>query len=125
MSDEANRDGAGRWVKGKSGNPGGQLKRIHEIRALALSETEASFRVLFEIRDSTASENRDRIAACKEIIRYGIGEPPKRAEQELPTGDEMGGLTLDELRDLARQSLAEEAPDGDDDADDDSDGRPH
>lgn len=109
-----------RIPKGKTLNPGGRLRRVREIRELALNETEASFRVLFEIRDNTSEDSRARIAACKEIIRYGIGDP-KAVEPEKPSDADMGGLTIDELRNLARQSLADESEANEDDDADDSD----
>lgn len=109
-----------RWPKGKSGLPGGRWSaRIREIRELAQSETEASFRVLISIRDNASEDTKSRIAACKEIIRYGIGEPRPIEQAESPTTD-TSVLTVDELRNLARQSLADER-DFDEDDDDDSD----
>lgn len=112
---------------GATGNPGGKLKRVRECQALALDETPASFRLLIAQRDDPKEDSRVRQAAAKLLIAYGIGEPPKTVEVTADRGGSaLDDLTTDELRALARQSLADDAPETDaDDGDDDSDGVEH
>ncbi len=120
MSDPRAPDG--KFLKGRSYNPGGKLKRVAECQALALDETPASFRLLIKQRDNENEDSRVRQAAAKLLIAYGIGEPPKEVRVETNgTPDGLDALTVEELRALARQSLADDVPESDDDDGDDSD----
>lgn len=113
-----------RFKKGRSGNPGGFLKRVRELRALALEESEASFRTIIAIRDDTAEKAQVRLEAAKTLLAYGMGAPPKVVEEQVADAlDGMARLSVEELQALARQSLAEEATD--DASDDDSDETEH
>ncbi|MBK7865229.1 MAG: hypothetical protein IPJ65_42850 [Archangiaceae bacterium] len=93
---------------------------MRELQALALDETRESFEVIIKIRNDTGEDSKVRLAAAKLLIAYGIGEPPKEVRIENDRGgDAMDELTVEELRALARQSLTDETPEADDDADDD------
>jgi hypothetical protein len=64
-----------KFAKGQSGNPGGRPKTIALLRDLAQRETEASIRVLIEIRDSRKAPFAARIAAIRELFDRGYGRP--------------------------------------------------
>lgn len=129
MSGEDKRDPIGRWLpgadspthfkKGKSGNPGGKLKRVQECLDIALFETPASFKLLVAQRDNPDEDSRVRQGAAKILIAYGIGEPPKviAIDAENDAREAVEQLSVEDRRNLARLTLAEEQPedDGDDD----------
>src|SRR5690242_21105940 len=64
------------WVKGVSGNPGGQRRIIKEVRELAQDESPESIRALARVRD-TSTDGHAVVAACKAIIETGCGKPPQ------------------------------------------------
>jgi hypothetical protein len=66
-----NRDQAGRFVPGASGNPGGRPKGI---AALARQHTDKAIQVLVEGMESP--DERVKIAAAKEILDRGYGKAP-------------------------------------------------
>ena len=122
---EATRGPDGRILKGSTLNPGGKLRRVKECQALALEETPASFRLLVAQRDDANEDSRVRQAAAKLLIAYGIGEPPKTVTvDDARSADPLSDLTPEELRELARQSLSDEAAEADEDAGDDDDETP-
>ncbi len=117
----------GRFAKGKSGNPGGFRKVQRDLILLARESVPDAFRVAREILLEVANPNRDRLDAAKFLTSYGLGAPPKIADESPERHvDPVGQLTVDELRSLARQSLADDAAVGAEDAsDDDSDETEH
>lgn len=111
-----------RWKKGQSGNHGGWSKTTRELKELARSHVAKAFERARQILDDDDAEWRAWMDAGRFVASYGIGAPPKAevaSADELPD-DPVTQLDAEELRALARQSLADEAaPDaGDDDSDD-------
>lgn len=132
MSGDRNADGkftpgnaAGAATTFKKGapspNPGGFRKVRKDLINLARESVPDAFAVAREILLNAEAPNRDRLDAGKFLTAYGLGAPPKNLDEETAQGaDEMGKLTVDELRSLARQSLADDASKAEIDADDDA-----
>lgn len=69
------RRGPGRpWVKGQSGNPGGQPKGLTDVRRLAAQHTEEAIGTLVEIARKGRSEPA-RVAAASAILDRAYGKP--------------------------------------------------
>jgi hypothetical protein len=92
------RDRAGRWVAGASGNPGGLPKADRDtmarVRALALQHSEAAVTTLVEIMADAKTPHQARIAAASAVLDRGVGRP---TPQETPLLGDLGGR-LDETR---------------------------
>lgn len=94
---------------GKSGNPGGRPKQVKEFLEAFRKEVPASLALAVRVRDDVGEETKVRLEAAKFICAYGLGAPPKvdlgdaSTESALPEG-----LTLEEVRAIARQPLSTE-----------------
>jgi hypothetical protein len=70
------------FVKGQSGNPSGRPKSLANLSAMILEKTKDGallVKTLLEIVN-TGEENKDRIAAAKLLLEYGIGKPTEHVE---------------------------------------------
>lgn len=112
---------ATRWKKGESANRGGLRKAKREYVMMARESVPDAFRIAREIMLKEDNPNKDRLDAAKFLTAYGLGAPPKTVDEKEDDdrADEMGELTLSELRALARQSLEDDASKAELDADDD------
>lgn len=63
------------FVKGQSGNPGGQHKQSAELKALARGHTEAAVAVLAEIMNDTKAPPSARVNAVAQLLDRGYGRP--------------------------------------------------
>lgn len=70
------RDKAGRFVPGKSGNPGGKNGRMPEIVALARDQTEKVVRGLMEIANNGKHPAAARVRAYEVVAEFGWGKAP-------------------------------------------------
>jgi hypothetical protein len=113
-----------RWAKGKSANPGGNRKLKHEFMMLARESAPKALERARQILDDDDQEWRAWMDAARFVVSYGFGAPPKITDpvDEKTGPDPIEELKADELRALARQSLADDAGH---DADDDSDDTEH
>jgi hypothetical protein len=68
-------DARGRFVKGRSGNPGGRPAVVHEVRTLAQQYTRAAVLTLVSIAADKRSPAAARVAACSELLSRGHGRP--------------------------------------------------
>jgi hypothetical protein len=76
------RDNAGRFVKGVSGNPGGTKHLPAEIKELARKlSLEGMEHVAAMMRRETTSD-RDRLAAVRLMLEYGYGRPAAEFDRE-------------------------------------------
>lgn len=117
---------ATRFQKGVSGNAGYQRKTQKELRELARGSVPKAFERAKQILDDDSAEWRAWMDAAKFITSYGYGSPPKTdIEAADRREDPVNQLEAEELRALARQSLADDVPEPDDDAGDDSDEAAH
>lgn len=116
-----------RFKKGVSGNPGGRRKQEWKLLELARESVPDAFRVAHKFLMDEGVEPRVRLDAAKFLVAYGVGAPPKiTAETEPDVSDEaMSKMSVEELRALARQSLADEPSVNEPDDSDDSDETEH
>lgn len=107
-----------------SGNPGGMWKTRREIVTLARDSMPKAIARARQILDDDKAEPRMWLEAGKFVLSCSaIGEKPGPKGEEERSGDVLDELTPEEVRALARQSLAAE-PD-EDAGDDDSDETEH
>lgn len=104
-------------------NPGGQRKVKRELILMAREHCPKALERARQILNDDTQEWRAWMDAAKFVMSYGIGSPPKMAEEdaEKASNDPVDQLTVAELQALARQSLADEQPESDGASDDDSD----
>jgi len=77
--DNTARDGAGKWRKGVSGNPGGRPAGYSEFVAAARAEGAASLAELIRLRDQS-EHDAVRVSACREILDRGFGKPAQAVQ---------------------------------------------
>src|SRR5690242_11968064 len=78
------REIAGRWKAGQSGNPGGRPKAVKEIQELARSYApEALERLAFWMR---TDDSRASPSACIALLNRGLGMPMQQTELMGPGG---------------------------------------
>lgn len=101
----AGKRGNPNWTKGVSGNPGGKSFAYSEMRALARTHTLASINALVRALRSP----RTSIFAATALLDRGWGKPTpvdENGEERLAAATNitinLGALTHDQLRDLAR-----------------------
>jgi hypothetical protein len=101
------RDTTGRFLPGKSGNPGGRPRVVGHIRDLAQCHAEAAIQTLAEIMSVADAPASSRIAASVALLDRGYGRPVDqkamvllahnvnhlRALHELPTDVLLAELT--------------------------------
>ncbi len=117
------RDTDGRFLPGKSGNPGGRPRVIGHVRDMAQRHAQDAIEVLAEIMKDQESPASARIAASVALLDRGFGRPVDqramvlltqnahriRAIHELPTQallDELARLTGEGVIDVPKLALA-------------------
>jgi hypothetical protein len=70
-----NRDKTGRFVKGKSGNPGGRPKVPEPFKELVQSKSVPALERIIEIMENPASKPGDVFMCAKLILEYANGKP--------------------------------------------------
>ena len=68
------RDKSGRWLGGRSPNPGGRPKGYREVVELCRAETVANVRTLIEIRDNPESADATRALCANSLLDRGWGK---------------------------------------------------
>lgn len=110
----------GRFLPGKSGNPGGQPSGMAEVKALARSHTKEAIQALASIATSKKAPPSARVSAAVALLDRGYGRPAQAVELSGPEGGaiplDLGGLSeqqLDQLEDILATATREqlEAPD--------------
>lgn len=116
------RDEHGYWMKGYSANPGGRQRMDPALKKTIRDMSPKLFRRLRRLAMKADSDHVS-VSAIKLLLAYAWGQPGHQDEPDRPAGaNPLDELTVEELRSLARQSLAAER---DDDAGDNDDESPH
>lgn len=76
----------GQFQPGQSGNPGGRVAVVKEVRELARAYTEEAVNSLAEIMRSKKSPAQARVAACNALLDRGYGRP---APYDTETGEQL------------------------------------
>ena len=95
-----NRDAAGRFIPGMTGNPGGRPKGI---AAIARQHTDRAMDVLTAAMDDP--DARVRVAAAKEILDRGYGKAPAFTVDLTNRLDDMDDDALDAAIDAIRDAI--------------------
>ena len=78
---------------GQSGNPGGRPKGLAKtVRDACGGSPRTSCPVLLEIAENPKAHNRDRVAACRELLDRGWGKAPAFASMEADDPLELGEI---------------------------------
>lgn len=77
-----NRDPAGRFQKGISGNPGGRTQKDPEIKEFCRAESMTGVKRLAEMRDNPETKVNDVIAIVRLFLEYGYGRPAAEYDRE-------------------------------------------
>ena len=70
-----NRTGAGGFMKGQSGNPGGRPREIGEIKDLARAHTADAIEALASIAVDLSAPASARVAASEALLNRAWGRP--------------------------------------------------
>jgi hypothetical protein len=70
----------GKFLPGRSGNPGGRHKGVAEVMALARTYTKAAIETLVGIMQDEQAPKPARVAAASAILDRGYGRPPQAVE---------------------------------------------
>ena len=75
----------GKWLPGKSPNPGGRPKVVTDIRDLARQHSETAVAALVEIAEHGKNESA-RVSAATALLDRGFGRPtqPLSGDDEMP-----------------------------------------
>jgi hypothetical protein len=93
------------FVKGQSGNPGGQHKNTVELRALARQHTAQAVAVLAEIMMDTQAPPSARVNAVSQLLDRGFGRPVQEV-----TGPDGASLLGDIIIKLVKADKPVETP---------------
>jgi uncharacterized protein DUF5681 len=99
---------------GQSGNPGGRPKGLAKtVREVCGGSPLRLAQVLLEIAEDSRAHNRDRVAACRELLDRGWGKAPAFAAIEGADPLELSAIAreVQEIADeLARRRAGRETP---------------
>lgn len=82
MNNPGNRDSAGRFQKGKSGNPSGRKKVPEDIKKAFKAHSMDALTVLVSIINDATAKDADKIRAAEVILDRAYGKPQQSVEVE-------------------------------------------
>ena len=85
-----------KFVKGRSGNPGGRPREVGDLRELAREYTEVAINTLSEITQDTNAPPAARVAASCALLDRGYGKPMQQQATMLGVAKE-GGRTFADI----------------------------
>lgn len=108
------RSADGKWVKGSSGNSGGQPQWVREFReAFGKRCAPLAEQVLHNVLSGAEPDAKvsDKVSAADTVLKYVLPKPTQQVEVTVPQGAQFAGLSPAELLELAKQKPKEE-PEG-------------
>lgn len=96
-----NRDSDGRFLPGKSGNPGGRPKKLMEVVELARQHTPAAIQTLGQIMQDEDAPPAARVSASQTLLDRGWGKATVPLELS-------GGFTVSNAVDRPARETREE-----------------
>ncbi len=82
---KANRGGNPNWAPGRSGNPGGRLKKSPELRRIEdLAREHSDEAILALVDEAKNGKGAPRVSAATAILDRGWGKPIERQESGEP-----------------------------------------
>ena len=88
------------FESGKSGNPGGRPKVVHEVRELAQQHTTTAIECL--VRAMSNPDDRVAIAAASALLDRAVGRPRQATELSGPEGEPLAKPHMSDME-LARR----------------------
>lgn len=108
---EIERGPGGRFLPGKSPNPGGRPARLSEVLDLARDHTAEAIEGLLEIARSPRAPAVARVRAWEIVLDRAWGRPPQNVSLDVPqisrAEEALADLSDEELRALASAAAAE------------------
>lgn len=102
-----NRDKAGRFQKGKTGNPGGRPSIPQEFKDLALKYSVPALKKAIEIMQDDENKTADKLKAIELILDRGIGKPTQTLDVGNKEGEafrtanvDLSHLTIEQIKEL-------------------------
>ena len=95
MDNPVQRNEAGRWAPGVSGNPSGRPAVVSEIQELARARAPEAFKRICELIAS--ADERTALAASQEILNRAYGKPTQSVDSTVKTLD-VGALYVEALK---------------------------
>lgn len=80
MSDDIQREDAGKFKKGVSGNPKGRPKAGLTLQHICKEHAETAIQILLGIMTDEKAKSGDRIRAAEIILERGYGKPMQAVE---------------------------------------------
>ena len=87
----AARDASGKWLPGQSPNPAGKPKKVPAARAAIEAGLPTAIEYLLQVIVDAAHEPKDRIAAAKTILDFGMPKP-RDAQAETTAAEALAAL---------------------------------
>jgi hypothetical protein len=90
--------GMGKFVQGKSGNPGGRPRVVRDLRDLAREHTPDAIATLVTVMNDAKAPHAARVSAANSLIDRGYGKPTQQIDAKF--GQKTHEEFLEELPDI-------------------------
>ena len=88
-------DNRGRFVKGRSGNPGGRPRIPESVREAARAHTAVAIATLAEVMNDKQQTGAARVAAADKILDRGWGKAPQHIAADYSSVENLTDAELD------------------------------